>query len=646
MIQILSFTLFAIVLSACSIASGDALPTRAQLPTPIEPLNAQQELAVATPGDTETVGLLDYWVAKSSILSPSKERDVWQFVGNRGDIITLRVIGYNILPTMVLQDPNGAVLMEGTNFQAQLENNGVFTVEVNLNQPGDGSYDIGLGYADRPNPNNYTPTPRPQLVGVPTPTPPYNDIGTYVGNLIEGIPTGSILSENVAEHVYTFEGTVGEFVNISMERVSGDVDPFLTLYTPDGEIVAVDDNTGSSRNAELRNIKLLEDGLYNVQATGTDGTFGTYSLNLSRGGVSLPIEDSLNPEPTATQIPLIPTLGPALNGNRLQNNAPVIGSLADSDFSQFSIYAVEGELFTLSIKPVGNNPLRAQLEMYSPEGELVLFANASESGTDGNTIVPAFTAPMTGAYILLLSGENGIGGDYILSYGTGYTAETIVRGSPPPNTRAEGNLDRRGVLDEWHIQLQTGDVVNIAVSNAGGNYDPYVELRTWDGQLVAGDDNSGGGTAALIQSATVNQADTYRIQIRDASPEQNIGSYTLIWRYINVAPTATPIPEFATLMSLDDIIEVDTYQFYQFGGLAGQQVRIRVEPKPGVTFDPVAVLLDPLGNEIAQADDSNGTLNPIIELRLPEDGTYTVRVNGYLSGGEFDLYVDQLFMNP
>lgn len=637
-----SVCLFLFSLTACSTFTDGDLPTRVQLPTEVHPVVGAQ-VTVATPNDTEALKLLEYWVTETSILSPSKQRDVWQFVGSRGDIITLRVIGYNILPSMTLQDPDGTVLMEGTSFQVSLETDGVFTVEVNLDQPGDGSYDIGLGYADRPNPNNYTPTSPPQLVGVPTPTPPYNDIGTYVGNLTEDTPTGSILSEDINEHIFTFEGETGELVNINMEAVSGDIDPFLTLYTPDGDIVAMDDNSGADDNAELRNIKLLQDGLYSVQATGSDNTIGTYSLTFTRGGVSLPIEEALQAEPTATQIPLIPTIAPALNGNRLQSNAPVIGSLDDGDFSQFSVYAVEGETFTLASKPVGENPLRAEIEMYTPEGELAIFTNATQSASDGQTIIPAYTAPITGAYIILLSGEDGIGGDYLLSYGIGFTAETVVRGSPPPNTRAEGTISRRGVLDEWHINLQAGDVVNIAVSNAGGNYDPYVELRTWDGELVTGDDNSGGGTAALIQSAQITVSDTYRIQIRDATPQQFTGQYTLIWRYINVAPTATPIPKFATLMSLDDVIEVDKYNFYVFRALAGQPIRIRVEPKPGVMFDPVAVLLDPSGNQIAQADDSNGTLNPVMELDIPEDGSYTVRVNGYLSGGEFDLFVEQLF---
>lgn len=637
----LTLFVLACVFTACSAPSNDAMPTLAQLGNDVV---SRESFVQVSPVGEEQRKLLDYWITETSLLSPSKDRDIWQFVGSRGDLISLRVIGYNIQPSMTLQDPDGFVLMEGTGFQAQLERDGVYTVQVTLDQPGDGSYDIGLGYADRPNPTSYTPTPRPQLVGVPTPTPPYNDIGTYVGTLNENESAGNILTDDVDRHVYSFEADSNELVNIKMERVAGEVDPFLTIFAPDGNIIAMDDNTAGGRNAELRNVKLLEAGVYTVQAIGADETYGTYSLSFSRGGVPLPtIQAVAESQPTPTIIPLVPTIGPAMNGNRLNDHTPVVGSLQAGDFAQFSIYAVAGELFTLTVAGVGTNPLRAQIELYGPEGQLIANTNASESNDNGNTIVPAITAPITGAYIIILNGENGSGGDYLISYGTGYTTETIVRGSPPPNTRADGNMQRRGVLDEWHVVLQAGDIINVAVSSAIGAFDPYLELRNWRGELVTGDDNSGGGTAALIQSAQINEAGLYRIQVRDATPQINKGQYTLIWRYINVAPTPTPIPPAAMLMTLDDTIELDTYHFYVFSGLAGQKIRIRVEPKPGEVLDPVAVLLNPLGQQIAAADDSNGTLNPVMELTLTQDGSYTVRVNGYLTSGRFDLYVEQLF---
>ncbi|MBC7871477.1 MAG: pre-peptidase C-terminal domain-containing protein, partial [Chitinophagaceae bacterium] len=71
-------------------------------------------------------------------------------------------------------------------------------------------------------------------------------------------------------------------------------------------------------------------------------------------------------------------------------------------------------------------------------------------------------------------------------------------------------------------------------------------------------------------------------------------------------------------------------------------VRIRVLATDGTTFDPVAALLDPAGTVIAEADDSEG-LNPVMTLELPADGTYSVRVNGYLTSGAYTVLVEELF---
>ena len=65
--------------------------------------------------------------------------------------------------------------------------------------------------------------------------------------------------------------------------------------------------------------------------------------------------------------------------------------------------------------------------------------------------------------------------------------------------------------------------------------------------------------------------------------------------------------------------------------------------KLAAPFDPVAVLFDAEGNVIGEGDDSDGTLNPNFTVTLPRDGAYTLRVNGYLSGGAFDLWVRWFF---
>jgi hypothetical protein len=133
--------------------------------------------------------------------------------------------------------------------------------------------------------------------------------------------------------------------------------------------------------------------------------------------------------------------------------------------------------------------------------------------------------------------------------------------------------------------------------------------------------------------------------IVSASGGATAGPYRLVWRYVNIAPTPTYDAPRILLFSVEDSVLPGEYQFYPFQGSAGQKVRIRVTGTGGATtgFDPVAALIGPSGELIAEGDDSQGSLNPHFSADLSAEGTYQVRVNGYLSGGPFELIVERLF---
>lgn len=225
-----------------------------------------------------------------------------------------------------------------------------------------------------------------------------------------------------------------------------------------------------------------------------------------------------------------------------------------------------------------------------------------------------------------------------------------MRGRTLSDEFYNGSLPKRGLRDVWSLFLNVGDVIAASVTPSNNSFDPVLEFAlaadetpddTSD-NVIAFDDNSGGDGAALIAQATAPQTGLYHLRI-SAAGAASIGSYSLVWRYVNAAPTPTPMPGVVPMFTIHDTVPQDTYLFYPFQGQTGQQIQVRVRAMPNSTLDAVAALLDLNGEVIASADDSDGTLNPRFTFTIPADGTYTVRLNGYLSAGAFELVVERLF---
>jgi hypothetical protein len=236
-------------------------------------------------------------------------------------------------------------------------------------------------------------------------------------------------------------------------------------------------------------------------------------------------------------------------------------------------------------------------------------------------------------------------GAYLIGYGGGDYWRDELRGELPRDERMETRLASPGVRDVWTLELRTGDVIT-AAANPGPNslLDPVLDLAPADDPdaVIATDANSGGGRSAYIRSATIPASGLYTLRVWAADAASS-GDYVLIWRYVNVAPTATPPLALAPVMTVRDSVPDGEYRFFTFQGQAGQHVRVRVEAEPGSGFDPVAALLGPDGDLLIEVDDVDEDLNPSFTFQLPQDGSYNVRVNGYLTGGPFTVYVETVF---
>ncbi len=615
--------IFILLLSACASADSAQLPTLAVLPT-------------LPPEDT--VRPLIFWEAVSSSLSAPEQADQWRFSGQEGDAISVRAIG----PVQLRLEQAGALLAEAeASLELTLPQTGEYTVRVQLAGEDSGSYELGLGYTDRPNPASFTATPPPQTVGVPTPTPPFADLGTFTSMLAPGDSLGGVFTTADERHVYTFEGQRGDYVSIGLSRVSGDIDPLLLLYSPEGTALAVDDNSGGGRAALLRNIRLREDGLYSLQAL-SGGFAGAYQITLTGGTEPLPVTPTVIVQPTFVplEVRLAATPAPVRAGARLEDHVPVVGTIDRAGLIQRYFFAAElGDFVTIGARTMDPAALRPVIDLISPAGELLRSASVPEGGDEA--LIAMLPVTEADNYTVLITGEDGATGNFLLSYGTGTSRESIQRGQAQADTPYESVLSRRAVRDVWQVQLYEGDVLTATVSPLNNALDPVLELAAPDGTVIALDDNSGGYPNPLLREVRAPQSGVYELRVSAANAD-SIGPYRLVWRYVSLAPTFTPAPPSYLLMSVDDAVSEGDYGFYPLQAQAGQRLRIQVIAQPGSGLDPVAALLDEHGNEIARGDDSEIDLNPRFTADIPSEGTYTVRVNGYLSGGAFTLLVEVL----
>lgn len=586
--------------------------------------------------------LIGVWESTKGHLNSADEAQPFQFVAVKGDAIRAHVLGAGSF-RLRLQSATGTVLAQDSNpIDATIPEDGIYTLLIQASAASD--YELSLIYTDRPNPAEYTPTPLATAIVTPSATPPYYArLGTFIGEITNGqTPSGTFDAPEV-QHVYTFEGVTGQYVTIEMERISGTVDPVVHVYLPSGDELASDDNSGGNRSALVRNLRLAEDGLYSVQAWGR-GFAGGYQLSFTMDSAVIPVTPAFADTATPTAVVeemLLPTVAPAIAGQTLANHVPVLGAIERAgDFDRYPFPVTQGQLMTIGVRPDAN--FRAKLELFDPEGLLIATTVPADSNAGGDALIPALLATQSGTYTAFVTGEaNSIGG-YSIAFGVGFSHTEMRRGKTQSDQVYQGGIQRRGLGELWTLDLNQYDTISVITSAGTGDIDPVLELIAPDGALVAMDDNSGGERNAQITTALAPVGGRYHVRVTSANASGS-GTYTLVWRIVSRSATPTPQPGTVMLLSFDDTVGANNYQYYLFYGQAGTQVEVRVAAQPGNQLDAVAALMGPDGNVIAQGDDEDAAINPRFTATLPVDGTYRVRVNGYLTSGTFTLTVKQLF---
>lgn len=222
-----------------------------------------------------------------AVLAPGGADD-WIFVGAEGDVVALRVerTDGDLEPALLVSDAAeqpiaGTQAAKGTGsamlVQVRLPHGGSFIVQVSGAGETAGGYRLSL---ERTHAAPADATLAPEIAQEPS-----------AGALTPGQPAQGEISDDVFRQLWTLPGQTGDVVDIRMSALAGDLNPFVALLAPGGDVLATNNSADGGRDAGLLAFQLPFNGEYTVvarragDAAGRTGvTRGTYRLEVAQRG--------------------------------------------------------------------------------------------------------------------------------------------------------------------------------------------------------------------------------------------------------------------------------------------------------------------------------------------------------------------------
>jgi hypothetical protein len=314
---------------------------------------------------------------------------------------------------------------------------------------------------------------------------------------------------------------------------------------------------------------------------------------------------------------------------------------------EFAFDGEQGDI--VNIRMVSTNSdddLDSYLVLVNQNGrEVASNDDINTAGGIYDSQISGYVLPEDGTYIIIATRfqrEGGTStGEYELSL------DIIVLGEGEEILFEEGEITNRRSSEEYEFDGNAGDLVTITMVDTSRDdaLDPQVILLDPDGNEIARNDDaidtSIGSLNSQIFAYQLPENGTYTVVATryledDGESEGEYEISVIVYAGEDISTQEQDVEgENDFILEYGETsqgeISNETFQEeYTFEGSEGDVVTITmIDTSEGDTLDPLLILLDPEGNEIALNDDGNASVvgqfnSQILNFTLPADGTYTV----------------------
>lgn len=568
---------------------------------------------------------LNFGETRRGILDAENRFHLYWFQAQEGDqVLVQSALSVDVAAALFLYDATFAEVSrdtDGRRVEAELDAGGVYFVAVALADPqAGGTYALTLSGSRGAAPGNLRSVP------------------LAYGQRIEGV----IVEERPAEQ-YTFQGSANDQVLIRMEALDRELDPFLYLYGPEGEIVGQDDDSGGGRNAELATV-LPVDGEYTILATrfGRENGSGAggYVLSLNQGVASF--------APDAQFVPQVEDSLPADFAGlpQLHYRDTVGGTITDEEYYRAFVFQARAGDEIVATMERTNGDLDPLVMLM--DADLETIAQHDDISVENRNARLEFTIPEDGFYALLATryeGETGAtSGDFVLTLDAANVplrsqAATLLPATLMTSGETASGQIGEAIASPFAFYATAGDVVELTLTATGPlAQESILVLADADLNEIAVSFDGALRYAALETGLHVVLVSRQGGPLGDARGFFELSlsgaTATAVESAVEAGTagdTGDHVLSYGAVVT-GEITDAQPEVVYTFAGRTGDRVTVRMEALDA-TLDPLLILADAEGNLILRDDDSAGNLNALIDSHLlTQEGEYTIIATRF--GGE------------